>query len=186
MADTIARVCETNGAREVRAAKDDAEREELWKCRKRAFGAVGRLAHNYCCQDGVVPPTRLPEMMRRIAEIAAEYDLRIGNVFHAGDGNIHPIILYDERNPEQTQRVVRAGRAILEECVRLGGTLTGEHGIGVEKVDLMPLIFTQDDLRTMERIRRVFDPDGACNPNKIFPSAAEKVGVTKPRRQAPL
>lgn len=186
MADTIARVCETNGAREVRVAKDDAEREELWKCRKRAFGAVGRLAHNYCCQDGVVPPTRLPEIMRRIAEIASEYDLRIGNVFHAGDGNIHPILLYDERNPEQTQRVVRAGRAILEECVRLGGTLTGEHGIGVEKVDLMPLIFTQDDLRTMERIRRVFDPDGACNPNKIFPSAVEKVGVSKPRRQAPL
>lgn len=186
MAEKIIGVCRQSGAREVRLAQDEAERENLWKCRKRAFGAVGRLAPNYCCQDGVVPPTRLPEMMRRIAEIATQYDLQIGNVFHAGDGNIHPILLYDERDSDQTQRVVSAGRAILTECVKLGGTLTGEHGIGVEKVDLMPLIFTQDDLHTMEQIRRIFDPDDACNPNKIFPSAPEHVSVDKPRRQAAL
>jgi glycolate oxidase len=186
VAEKIATVCRRNDAREVRLAKDEAEREALWKCRKRAFGAVGRLAPNYCCQDGVVPPDQLPEMMRRIAEIATRYALRIGNVFHAGDGNIHPILLYDERDTDQTQRVVRAGQAILQECVSLGGTLTGEHGIGVEKVDLMPLIFTADDLRLMEDIRAVFDPDNCCNPNKIFPSAGERVSVAKPRRQAAL
>ena len=186
MAQRITEVCQQNGAREVRVAKDAAERDALWKCRKRAFGAVGRLAPNYCCQDGVVPPTQLPRMMQRIAEIATEYDLRIGNVFHAGDGNIHPILLYDERDTDQTQRVVLAGRAILKECVNLGGTLTGEHGIGVEKVDLMPLIFTPEDLRVMEDVREVFDPDNACNPNKIFPSAGERVQVSKPRRQAAL
>lgn len=186
MAERITELCRQNGAREVRVAKDADERNALWQCRKRAFGAVGRLAPNYCCQDGVVPPTQLPKMMQRIAEIATEYDLRIGNVFHAGDGNIHPILLYDERDADQTQRVILAGQAILRECVKLGGTLTGEHGIGVEKVALMPLIFTSDDLRVMEDVREVFDPDHSCNPNKLFPSAGERVSVSRPRRQAAL
>ena len=179
-------VCEANGATEIRVARDDREREALWKCRKRAFGALGRLAPNFCCQDGVVPPNRLPEIMERIAAIGKTHDLRIGNVFHAGDGNIHPILLYDERDRDETERVVAAGREILRECVRLGGSLTGEHGIGVEKVALMPLIFTPDDLRTMEQVRAVFDPDDRCNPNKIFPSAEEQVEVRSPRRQAAM
>lgn len=179
-------ICTAHKATEVRLAQDDREREELWKCRKRAFGALGRLAPNYCCQDGVVPPTRLPEIMRRIARIAEEFSLRIGNVFHAGDGNIHPILLYDERDEDQTRRVVEAGKAILRACVELGGTLTGEHGIGVEKVDLLPLVFSPQDLAAMEAVRSAFDPDEACNPNKIFPSAQQRVAVARPRRQAPL
>ena len=185
-AGKVREVCEANGATEIRVARDDREREALWKCRKRAFGALGRLAPNFCCQDGVVPPNRLPEIMERIAAIGKAYDLRIGNVFHAGDGNIHPILLYDERDRDETERVVAAGREILRECVRLGGSLTGEHGIGVEKVALMPLIFTPDDLRTMEAVRAVFDPDDRCNPNKIFPSAEERVEVRTPRRQAAM
>ena len=185
-AGKVREVCEANGATEIRVARDDREREALWKCRKRAFGALGRLAPNSCCQDGVVPPNRLPEIMERIAAIGKDYDLRIGNVFHAGDGNIHPILLYDERDRDETERVVAAGREILRECVRLGGSLTGEHGIGVEKVALMPLIFTPDDLRTMEAVRGVFDPDDRCNPNKIFPSAEERVDVRTPRRQAAM
>ena len=182
----IREVCEAHGATGIRVARDDHERDALWKCRKRAFGALGRLAPNFCCQDGVVPPTRLPEIMERIAAIGEAYDLGIGNVFHAGDGNIHPILLYDERDRDQTERVVAAGREILRECVALGGTLTGEHGIGVEKVALMPLIFTPDDLSVMEDVRSVFDPEGRCNPNKIFPSAGEQVEVRAPRRQAAM
>ncbi len=185
-AGRIRDVCEANGATEIRVARDDSERDALWKCRKRAFGALGRLAPNFCCQDGVVPPTRLPEIMERIAAIGEAYDLRIGNVFHAGDGNIHPILLYDERDREQTERVVAAGREILRECVALGGSLTGEHGIGVEKVALMPLIFTQDDMNVMEAVRSVFDPEERCNPNKIFPSAEQHVEVRSPRRQAAM
>ncbi len=185
-AGRVRNVCEANGATEIRVARDDREREALWKCRKRAFGALGRLAPNFCCQDGVVPPNRLPEIMERIAAIGKAHDLRIGNVFHAGDGNIHPILLYDERDRDETERVVAAGREILRECVRLGGSPTGEHGIGVEKVALMPLIFTPDDLRTMEEVRAVFDPDDCCNPNKIFPSAERQVEVRAPRRQAAM
>ncbi|MGH7832261.1 MAG: FAD-linked oxidase C-terminal domain-containing protein, partial [Candidatus Binatia bacterium] len=142
----IVDVCHENGSISVRIAKDEREREELWKCRKKAFGAVGRLAPNYCCQDGVVPPTRLPEIMRAIAAIASRYRLKIGNVFHAGDGNIHPVLLYDERDADETRRVIEAGKEILMACVELGGSLTGEHGIGVEKIGLMPLIFSAEDI----------------------------------------
>jgi glycolate oxidase len=182
----IVDVCHENRSISVRIAKDEKEREELWKCRKKAFGAVGRLAPNYCCQDGVVPPTRLPEIMRAIAAIASKYGLRIGNVFHAGDGNIHPVLLYDERDEDETRRVIEAGKEILEACVELGGSLTGEHGIGVEKIGLMPLIFGAEDIRLMEKIRAAFDPLTACNPGKIFPSPEGRVEVTLPRRQAAL
>src|SRR5580765_2314839 len=145
------------------------ERVALWKCRKRAFGAVGRLAPNYCTQDGVVPRTRVPDILRDIAATAARHRLRIANVFHAGDGNIHPIILFDERDRDEVARVLAAGREILAACVALGGSLTGEHGIGVEKVAQMPLLFGPDDLAAMIRLRRVFDPEGRANPHKIFP-----------------
>jgi len=177
-------VCRAAGVREIRVARDEAERAALWKCRKRAFGAVGRLAPNYCTQDGVVPRTRVPEIVRSIAAVAQRHRLRIANVFHAGDGNIHPILLYDERDRDEVARVRAAGREILETCVALGGSLTGEHGIGVEKVAEMPLLFGPDDLLAMTRLRAVFDPEGRANPHKIFPDAKVCVETRVPRRQA--
>ena len=186
LAARIAEICRASGARSVRAAGDDAEREALWKSRKRAFGAVGRLAPSYCTQDGVVPRTRLPEILVRIEEVGARHRLRIGNVFHAGDGNIHPIILYDERDADQVARVLAAGREILAACVELGGSVTGEHGIGVEKIRELGLVFGEDDLAVMKRVRAVFDPDGRANPGKIFPTGGGCVELRAPRRQAPL
>jgi glycolate oxidase len=174
------------GAREIRVARDEAERESIWKGRKRAFGAVGRLASNYATQDGVVPRTRLPEILREISTIADRYQLRIGNVFHAGDGNIHPIVLYDERDPDEVHRAIEAGRDILKACVRMGGSLTGEHGIGAEKIAEMPLLFSPDDLIAMSELRRVFDPAGRANPNKVIPTPGGCVEVARPRRQAAL
>jgi len=187
--DQMARVeavCRTQRARELRLARDDAERAALWKARKRAFGAVGRLAPSYCTQDGVVPRTRVPDILRVIAAAAARHRLRIGNVFHAGDGNIHPIILFDERDPDQVTRVLAAGREILEACVALGGSVTGEHGIGVEKIAQMPLLFAPDDLLAMTRLRAVFDPAQRANPHKIFPDSKVCVEARAPRRQAAL
>ena len=184
--EQVTAVCRTHGATEVRAARDEAERAALWKCRKRAFGAVGRLAPNYCTQDGVVPRTRVPDILRAIAGAAARHRLRIGNVFHAGDGNIHPIILFDERDTDEVERVLAAGREILEACVALGGSLTGEHGIGVEKMAQMPLLFGPDDLRAMTRLRAVFDPEGRANPHKIIPDAKSCVEARTPRRQVPI
>lgn len=179
-------VCRQSHAREVRVARDDAERMALWKSRKRAFGAVGRLAPNYCTQDGVVPRTKVPDILRTISNVAEKYHLRIANVFHAGDGNIHPILLYDERNADETERVVKAGQEILKACVDLGGSLTGEHGIGVEKMGQMPLIFGPEDLLVMSQIRSVFNPGNLCNPNKILPTPHGCIDVRVPRRQVPL
>jgi len=184
--DRVTAVCRDAGAREVRVARDDTERALLWKARKRAFGAVGRLARNYCTQDGVVPRTRVPDILRRITAAAERYQLRIGNVFHAGDGNIHPILLFDERDADEVSRVLAAGREILEACVALGGSVTGEHGIGVEKIGQMPLLFSPDDLAAMQAIRGVFDPERRANPHKIFPDALVCVETRAPRRQVPL
>src|SRR5205823_521872 len=133
-AERIANIALRNKAREVRRANSDAERMLLWKCRKQAFGAVGRLAPSYCTQDGVVPRTKLPHILREIRSIGEKYQIRIANVFHAGDGNIHPILLFDERDADQVKRVLKASNEILEECLRCGGSVTGEHGIGVEKI----------------------------------------------------
>ena len=174
------------GAREVRLARDEKERATLWKARKRAFGAVGRLAPNYATQDGVVPRTRLPDILCAISAIARRHDLRIGNVFHAGDGNIHPIVLYDERDPSEVRRAIEAGRDILKACVEMGGSLTGEHGVGAEKMNEMPLLFSPDDLIVMSELRRVFDPDERSNPNKVIPAPGGCVEVAVPRRQAAL
>ena len=185
-AQRVATICRANRARDVQVAKDEAERAALWKSRNRAFGAVGRLAPNYCTQDGVVPRTKVPEIMRRITEIGQRYQLRIGNVFHAGDGNIHPILLFDERDADQVRRVLAAGREILEACVALGGSVTGEHGIGVEKIAQMPLVFTPQDLLVMSQLRRVFDPELRCNPGKIFPTPGACVETTRPHRQAAM
>jgi glycolate oxidase len=181
-AERVLGVCRDRGAREVRIAADEAERALLWKSRKRAFGAVGRLAPNYCTQDGVVPRTRVPDILRAIRAAGERHGLRIGNVFHAGDGNIHPILLYDERDAAQVERVLAAGREILQACVDLGGSLTGEHGIGIEKMGQMPLIFTPADLDVMRRLRQAFDPEERCNPHKILPAPGGCVETKWPRR----
>jgi len=163
-------ICSRNGARQVRRAQSEAERQLLWKGRKEAFGALGALAPNYYVQDGVVPRSRLPEIMREVAEIGSRYRLRIANVFHAGDGNLHPNILFDMRVPGELDRVIEAGAAIVKACVAAGGSLTGEHGIGLEKKAYMTLLFNAQDLEAMARMRRAFDPDGRFNPAKVFPT----------------
>ena len=175
-------ICKKNRAREVRMAKTDQERLELWKCRKRAFGAIGRLSPNFLTQDGVVPRSKLPEMMRFIRACSEKHGLRIPNVFHAGDGNIHPLILYDERDPDQVRRALEAGHDILKKCIEMGGSATGEHGIGVEKIDFMAKQFTKADLDAMRTLRRVFDPEGRCNPHKMFPGS-KRCGDFAPRKQ---
>jgi len=185
-AEAIARIAREAGASEVRVARDEAERTLLWKARKRAFGAVGRLAPNYATQDGVVPRTRLPDILRVISGLSEKFGLAIGNVFHAGDGNIHPIVLYDERDPDQVRRAIEVGREILRACVAMGGSLTGEHGIGVEKQAEMPLIFSPDDLIAMAELRRVFDPAERSNPGKVIPRPGACVEVAAPHRQVAL
>ena len=170
-AERVIQICKQNSAREVRMAKTDQERMDLWKSRKRAFGAIGRLSPNFITQDGVVPRSKLPEMMRFIRQCSEKYNLRIPNVFHAGDGNIHPLVLYDERDPDQIRRALAASHDILEKCVEFGGSVTGEHGIGVEKIDFMARQFSADDLDAMRMLRRVFDPEGRCNPHKMFPGS---------------
>lgn len=184
--EEVIALCKKQGAVEVRTASDDAERALLWKARKRAFGAVGRLAPNYCTQDGVVPRTQVPEILRRISATAEKYELRIGNVFHAGDGNIHPIILFDERNADEVKRVLAAGEEILEACIALGGSVTGEHGIGVEKIAQMPLLFSPEDLHAMTTLRSVFDPERRANPHKLLPDSKVCIEARAPRRQAAM
>ncbi len=191
-ADRIEAIAKKNNAREVRKANTEAERMALWKARKQAFGTIGRLGYpSYCTQDGVVPRTKLPEIMRHIVATAKKYNLGICNVFHAGDGNVHPILMFDERDPDQVQRVLDASHDILAECINLGGSVTGEHGIGVEKIDFMPLMFTPDDLHFMVRLRTAFNPEGRCSPGKMLPTAGgcsepSMMGVTqtKPGRRA--
>jgi glycolate oxidase len=185
-AEQVREIVASSGAKEVRVARDETERAGIWKARKRAFGAVGRLAPNYATQDGVVPRTFLPQILREIAATSTRHQLRIGNVFHAGDGNIHPIVLYDERDPDQVRRAIEAGRDILKACVAMGGSLSGEHGIGAEKINEMPLLFSPNDLMVMSDLRRVFDPDERSNPNKVIPTPGSCVEVTAPRRQVPV
>jgi glycolate oxidase len=168
-AAAITEVCRLHHAREVRMARDNRERDLLWKGRKNAFGALGRLSPMYYVQDGVIPRTRLPETLRRIEEISHKYNLQIGNIFHAGDGNLHPLILFDQRDRAEFGRVVAAGNEIMRQCVDVGGALTGEHGIGMEKNELMPLIFSSDDLEVMARVRAAFNPHGRLNPGKVLP-----------------
>src|SRR5216117_3742582 len=181
-AERVIEICRKNRARDVRLARTDDERALLWKSRKRAFGAIGRLSPNYLTQDGVVPRSKLPEIMRCIRATSERYGLRIPNVFHAGDGNIHPLVLYDERDPEQVRKAVQAGMDILEKCIEFGGSVTGEHGIGVEKIDLMNKQFTKDDLDAMRALRRVFDPENRCNPHKMFPGS-KRCADFAPRKQ---
>lgn len=181
-AERVMDICRRNKAREVRVAKSEQERMDLWKSRKRAFGAIGRLSPNFLTQDGVVPRSQLPEIMRFIRKTSEKYGLRIPNVFHAGDGNIHPLILYDERDPQQVTNAVAAGNDILEKCIELGGSATGEHGIGVEKIDFMAKQFSRETLDAMRMLRRVFDPETRCNPHKMFPGS-KRCGDFAQRKQ---
>ena len=166
----IREVCSQHGARQVRVAQSETERQLLWAGRKNAFGAMGRISSSFYVQDGVIPRTRIPETLRFIQDVSDRFKLKIANVFHAGDGNLHPMILFDGRDREEYARVVQAGAEILEFCVSLGGSLTGEHGIGMEKNELMPLLFTEDDLTVMGKIKTVFNPNGQLNPAKVFPT----------------
>ncbi len=160
-----------HGAREVARARSEADRTRFWQARKKAFGAMGRLGSDLLVQDATVPRSKLPEVLSRVYEIGRKYDLLITNVFHAGDGNLHPNIPFDRRDPELTERVQTASREIMDACVAAGGTITGEHGVGIDKREYMPLIFSEDDLQTMRWVKEVFDPAGLCNPGKIFPDA---------------
>jgi glycolate oxidase len=182
----VQELCAAGGASEVRVAADDGERATLWYGRKAAFAAMGRVSPDYYVQDGVVPRTRLPQTLRRIAELSDRYGLRVGNVFHAGDGNLHPLVLYDSAVEGEAEQAERLAAEILEACVEAGGSLTGEHGIGVDKVCSMPWMFSEDDLRAMGRLRAAFDPDGLCNPGKLLPTPRLCGEVPGPYRRHPL
>lgn len=166
--------CREAGAQEVRRARTEEERAALWKGRKKAFGTMGRLAPDLLVQDATVPRTRLPQVLARVTEIASRYDLRVANVFHAGDGNLHPNIVFDRRDPEETERVHRASREIMAACVEAGGTITGEHGVGVDKRSYMSMVFSPEELQALREVKRVFDPRGIFNPGKVLPDPEEE------------
>ncbi len=168
-ANRVTGICMEYGARNCRRARDEAERKKLWAARKGAFGAIGRISPDSMIQDAVVPRSRLPQVLNAAYEIAARYQLRIANVFHAGDGNLHPLICFDSRFPEEVLRVKEAGRELMEVCVSAGGTITGEHGVGLDKRELLPLVFSDADMNAMLSVRAAFDPLGLCNPGKIVP-----------------
>jgi glycolate oxidase len=182
-AAAITEVCNTHHAREVRVARDSAERELLWKGRKNAFGALGRLAPSNYVLDGVIPRSKLPQALRRIQQIGEQFGFQIGNIFHAGDGNLHPIILYDPRDASQFERAREAAAHIIRYCVEVGGALTGEHGVGMEKSELMPLLFSDADFDLMRRVHNAFNPDSCLNPGKIFP-LGKGCGEIRVRKQA--
>ncbi len=165
----VTEICRAAGAGEVRLARSDAERAVVWKGRKAAFAAMGRMSPDYIVQDGVIPRTALPRVLREIEELAASAGLRVANVFHAGDGNLHPMVLYDSRAEGQEETAKELAFAILKRCVEAGGSITGEHGVGREKREFMPEMYAEPDLQTMQLVRCAFDPDGLANPGKIFP-----------------
>jgi glycolate oxidase len=184
-AGVVARICRDTGSLTMRVARDDAERALLWKGRKEAAGAFGRITHNYVLQDAVVPRSKLPIVMGQIQAIAARHGVVVANVFHAGDGNLHPMIAYDEQVPGEFARALEANEEILQACIELGGTVTGEHGVGLDKAEKLALLFNPDDLEVMHAVRRVFDPRGLMNPQKVFPSgqhacAPVSTGAGKP------
>ena len=178
----IRSICSEKGSTEIRVARDAGERAALWAGRKGAFGAVGRLSPNMYLSDTVVPRNRLPEVLARVGEISRKYGIRVANVFHAGDGNLHPILLYDEKDPEQTSRMLAACREIVEVSLEAGGSLSGEHGIGLDKRDYMDRQFSEPDLEAMLRVKRAFDPRALCNPEKVIP---QRIGCGEARRWDP-
>jgi glycolate oxidase len=182
----VEELCRVHGAFEIRIASDPADRAAVWRGRKAAFAAMGRISPNYYVQDGVVPRTRLPDVLRRIDRLSVEHGLRVGNVFHAGDGNLHPLVLYDGRVAGEAERAEELAEKILEACVEAGGSITGEHGVGTDKACAMPLMFGEADLEAMRRVRRAFDPDGLANPGKVFPTPRLCGEVPGPYRAHPL
>ena len=179
-------ICRYAGATEIQLALDDDQRARIWKGRKAAFAAMGRVSPNYYVQDGVVPRTRLPEVLARIKQLEARSGLPIGNVFHAGDGNLHPLICYDERIPGQAQHAAEVANEILSYCLEAGGSITGEHGVGADKRCSMPKMFTADDLAYMGRLREALDPAGVCNPGKVLPTPRLCGEVPGPYRSHPV
>jgi glycolate oxidase len=167
---TVNDICQRAGAREIRTADDPAERAGIWAGRKSAFAAVGRLSPAYIVQDGVVPRTALGDILARIAKLSADSGIRVANVFHAGDGNLHPLVLYNDAVPGEAERAEEVSGQILDACIAYGGSITGEHGVGVDKSKYMPKMFTPDDLDTMQLVRCAFDPAALCNPGKVFPT----------------
>ncbi len=168
--DQVEGFCRANGAFEIRIAADDAERALFWKGRKSAFAAVGRISPDYIVQDGVIPRTTLPEVLRRIAQLSEEAGVRVANVFHAGDGNLHPLVLFDDTVEGEAERAEKVSGAILDLCIQNGGSITGEHGVGSDKAKYMPRMFTDADLDTMQLLRCAFDPASISNPGKVFPT----------------
>jgi glycolate oxidase len=181
----VVQTCTRHGATTIEVAQSDEQRARIWRGRKAAFAAMGRVSPNYYVQDGVVPRTRLPEVLSRIRRLEARSGLRIGNVFHAGDGNLHPLICYDERIPGQADTAAAVAAEILSYCIDAGGSLTGEHGIGADKACSMPTMFAARDLALMQRVRAAFDPRGLCNPGKVFPTPRLCGEVPGPYRQHP-
>ncbi len=174
------------GATEIRLARDEAERAGFWRGRKAAFAAMGRVSPNYYVQDGVIPRTRLPEVLRGIRALESEFGLRIGNVFHAGDGNLHPLVLYDADVAGQSERALEVAGRILDLCLEAGGSITGEHGVGHDKACYMARMFNGADLTVMDRLRAAFDPSGLCNPGKLLPTPRLCGEVPGFYRQHPL
>jgi glycolate oxidase len=171
MTAEIEQICRDNGAGQIRLAATADERAALWRGRKSAFGAMGRIAPSYYIQDGVVPRSRLPEVLRYVVEVGRKHGIKIANVLHAGDGNLHPLVAFDPRTPGVLQTVRAASADILRKCVELGGAITGEHGVGLEKQDFMGWYYSEDDMAQMRRLKIVFDPEGLLNPGKMFPGA---------------
>jgi glycolate oxidase len=184
--EQVEQICRMHGATTIEVARTEQHRARIWKGRKAAFAAMGRVSPNYYVQDGVVPRTRLPEVLNRIRQLEARSGLRIGNVFHAGDGNLHPLICYDEKIPGQAEHAGAVAAEILSYCIDAGGSLTGEHGIGADKACYMPRMFTADDLSLMTRVRAAFDPRGLCNPGKVFPTPRLCGEVPGPYRAHPV
>jgi glycolate oxidase len=183
--EVVVQTCARHGATTVEVAQDEEQRARIWRGRKAAFAAMGRVSPNYYVQDGVVPRTKLPQVLARIRDLERRSGLPIGNVFHAGDGNLHPLICYDERVPGQADKAVEVASEILSYCMEAGGSLTGEHGIGADKSQYMPTMFAAEDLALMQRVRAAFDPRGLCNPGKVFPTPRLCGEVPGPYRQHP-
>ncbi|MBW6485521.1 MAG: FAD-binding protein [Syntrophobacterales bacterium] len=177
LAEQVVAICKANNVRDVKLAKTNAERDQLWMARKGAFGATGRLRPNYLVNDGTVPRTKLPETLRRVGEIGKKYDVQIANVFHAGDGNLHPLVLFDERDKDELARVHKAAFEIMQLCVEMGGTITGEHGVGVEKLAALQLQFCSEDIAALANVKMTFDPEGVLNPGKLNLMASEACGA---------
>jgi glycolate oxidase len=184
--EEVKEICDGKDANSIRVAEDETERELIWKTRKAAFAAMGRVAPNYYVQDSVIPRTKLPEVLKEIEELAAEYDLQVANVFHAGDGNLHPLVCYDGSKEGEPERAEELAGLIVKACVDAGGSITGEHGVGIDKKRYMPQMFGEEDLATFQRLRCAFDPDGLANPGKVMPTPRLCGEVPGPYRQHPL